>query len=406
MRVKPSHTLIGTYLLIAFVLLPLLTPLRQLGTATPGLIRAAVIPPLLLLMLLSVRGNLTKFNSAMMPVLIIVFLQAAVVGLPNGLGGNSRSYLSHLFQLFSAYVMLVCGMVWSESLSLKFWRIFSRMALLAVSISSIFSISMWLDQEIGRLYTPAYVLIFVSAVSLSMYPKGKLQTLSAILVAVVSNKRGPLVSVLTMFAASALSRLTSFGIGESRIRKNSIIFGFSFALILVLVALLLPIISPEAANHPFLKAFTKTTERLMSLFVSKQDQYDFNAATAGRIEEITLALDTLRGAKVFFGSGAGWQVVTPYGKEIHNIHFTPLSLVAVFGIPFAAFIYGYPAWLIFSMRKWILKNGTYAEKIALFYLIGSLVHTLAAYSLFVDLLNFFFIGVLARAATQRRRVHY
>jgi len=406
MRLKHAQILIGTYLLVAFVLIPLMTPLRQLGTATPGLIRAAVIPPLIFLIILSLGRNLTKLNSMLMPVLLLTFLQAAIVGLWSGPDFDLRSYLSHLFQLFSAYVMLVCGMTWSDSLGIRFWKRFSFMALLSVSVSSLTSISLWLDQEIGRLYTPAYVLVFVSAVSLSMHPKGKLQNSAAVLMAVVSNKRGPLISVLVMICAAITSRFAFWGTGGSKIRKNSIILAFSLALVLLLIAPLLPILLSEEINHPFMQAFTKTTERLFSLFATEQDQISFNAASAGRIEEIDLALNSLRGADYFFGRGAGWTEITAYGKGIHNIHFTPISLLTVFGFPFAIFVYAYAAWLIVSMLKWILANGSHTEKVALFYLIGSLVHTMTAYSLFVDLLNFFFLGVLARAHTRRKRHKY
>lgn len=402
MRINRAHILIGTYVLVAFVLIPMMTPMRQLGTATPGAFRAAMIPPIIILTTLELAPRMMKINNFLMPILIAVFILAAIVGIGNAAEFGSRNYLSHLFQIFSAYVMLVAGMSWATMFGLRFWKRFSWLALVAVSISTAFSISYWADEEIGRLYTPAYVLIFVTAVSLSIRPNGGAQTLASVLVAAVSNKRGPLLSVLLMVGSYSAGQFGLLAIRKTKLSVSSI-YGLFLKLFTVSVAtlFLLQLLSGQVDNA-IVQAFNKTTERLMFLVASSQGQSDFNAATAGRIEEVDLALNSLHGLEFVLGNGAGWTEQTAFGKEIQNIHFTPLSVATVFGFPFSIFLYSYIVWLILSMSKWCMVHGTQTEKLALFYLIGSIAHTLAAYSLFVDLLNFFFIGVLIKSRERRK----
>ncbi|MCY9692563.1 O-antigen ligase family protein [Paenibacillus alginolyticus] len=110
---------------------------------------------------------------------------------------------------------------------------------------------------------------------------------------------------------------------------------------------------------------------------------DINFYSAGRLEEITSALDewTSNPAKITFGSGLGFSYTFKYedyslpdDEDYHNIHFSPLNILLIWGAPISILLA-----LLLATKFWELR-GSLSGVLG----IGRLtVISLLAYSCFV-----------------------
>jgi hypothetical protein len=405
MILHKKRLVLGAYLFLALFFVPMLTPLRQLQMFSPALVLIGSIPILVMLIVMMLGHKCLIFRSYMSLALVLAFVQAALIGLDHAIDGNIRSYLSHLFQLFSAIVMLAAGTHWSDDFGKRFWRRFAMMAIFAASASTLMSLRVWDAGEINRYYTPAYILIFVVAFSLAVRPEGKTLTIGSILVAIISNKRGPLLSVVLMILTYFFSRLFFFQHFRFRFPKRFLIV-FICTAVATLITVIVISDQDLSKENGIVRAFDQTTSRLLKIVRDNPEEINLATYSAGRVEEIESGLEALDGIALLIGNGAGWNVTLGSGKVVQNLHVTPISLAVVFGLPFAAFFYLHLIFLIVRNIRPCIIGGTITEKIALFYLIGSILHTLVAFSIFIDLLNFFFIGVLVNFSSKHSERKY
>lgn len=391
---KSFVILFGIYILVSQVILPLASPLRVLGVVSPGEIRNIILPPLLILMVL-VIGLRTSFllRSYLHLVLLIVFIISMLVGLPNFMDGYYREYFSHLFQLFSAFVMLNVGWFAVDLLKDNFWKKTIFFSLISILISTFITLVLLGSGDVGRLYTPAYGFILVAAYSIYY---SNLYSVLTMLGLFLSNKRAPMLSVFIIFISYFLVGLfhkKRFKLDFIVKRSTffiifSVIFSFCSLLFLYGWAKL-----PENQDNGLAMAINITTSRLETTLNNDNSDYDI---TAGRLDEVNIAMSSLNFYDYFLGSGAGWSINVGEDKEVQNIHFTPLSITAVFGAPFALFVYLYFVYIILKsilIKKDGKDNFLIISNIAPYYILGALIHSLFAYSLFIDWLVFFFIGV-------------
>ena len=150
-----------------------------------------------------------------------------------------------------------------------------------------------------------------------------------------------------------------------------------------------------ASQRGVARAINISMNRLQPLLGVFNDQTSMTSLTAGRDIEVISALEQSRWWYWILGGGAGWGV--DIGERyVHNIHTSPLSISLVFGLPFALLLYGSLVWMMVRSFRKGLRSSDATSLIAPVYLTGALIHSLFAYSLFVDLLVFFFAGVVAR----------
>lgn len=393
---------LGFYIVVSQVLMPILSPLRGLGELEPALLRNMMLPPLFLFIILfSGTRNILKIRTGFHIIIIIIIAIACLNGLSNlSDGGSIRSYLSHLFQLASAYVMINFGWILKDEIPIKFWRYLVGLALISTLISTAFTLSALERGDLGRLYTPAYTFIFVAAYSV-IYSSG----MSALTIfgMLVSNKRGPILSVISVFLIYLVS-----GKKWTRSQLVKVIFkgagagGICFILMVLLVNWAK---DPENENTGVGRAITITLGRIDEIADMSGSDRSLDAISSGRLYEAEITLEDLNGMDYVFGSGAGWRIFLPDGKPIQNIHFTPLSVTAVFGFPFALYLYLYLIVLIFKANLSFKNREQYiiTERIAPLYLTGAVLHSLFAYSLFIDWLVFFFVGVLMSSQKKRSK---
>jgi len=96
---------------------------------------------------------------------------------------------------------------------------------------------------------------------------------------------------------------------------------------------------------------------------------------------------------IFFGGGAGFTYVVEYMQyvaEVKNVHFSPVSLLTKYGLLAVILFYS----KITSSLCFSYKNNELL--VISYFLLGSLVYTLAAYTVFTNLLFWFLLGNLTR----------
>ena len=405
---KPANAflaaLIAFYLVFAFIVLPLLGPMRNLGILEPGYIRNALLPPLLLLIVLSVGiGSLLRPVGSVQILFLLMFAQGAVVGGVKFLEEYSfRYYSSHLFQVASAYVLVKVGWLLYRRWDERFWRKIVVIALVSTLISSAITIAALGRGDIGRYYTAAYGFILISA--FAVVASKKIYILSFI-GALISNKRAVLIAVILMFFAKPFSRgVTAKKNIAAILSKFTLLFVSSLLLVGVCYALL--VWSEANQEHALAKAVNISAGRFERFFIEADTEQTLDQLSSGRLDEIKSAVETLDWIDVLVGSGAGWSVTLEGGEEdkvVQNIHFTPISLVAVYGVPITSVFY-----LILLVKLFIglrLYKGQLGimEKMAPLYVLGGCVHSFFAYSLFIDWMFFFFFGVMLRSISNDRK---
>lgn len=399
LTVSTSKLAFGSYLFLAFVIIPLLSPLRTIGVWDPTILRNILLPPLLLAMLIAYGpARVLTPRSILQVILILIFIQAMMRGISNGANPELlRNYLSHLFQIASAYIMFGIGWVSIGRIGYTFWKRFVILALSAALISTLVTLIELKEGTVLRYYTPAYGFIFIAAFG-ALYSYRI--SILAILGLIVSNKRGPIISVFLIFIQHILGVIWSRNRHSIRSLAQKFIIAVSALLIIFVsvISIMMWIGKLNNLDSPIERAINTTYTRFISIVEAIEAGQELDYVFSGRLREIEKTIDSLEGFDYIFGAGAGWVIEMGGDKRIQNIHFTPLSLSAVYGVPFAIFLYAFFIFLIIrgTFRK-SASELTATERIAPLYLGGAIVHSLIAYSLFIDFLVFFFAGVLSRS---------
>lgn len=396
MKLNPHRTAMSMYAGFIFLVMPLLTILRVLRIADPAVLLGYALPLLLGAFVLAFGPSKVLIPRAIMQyALLLVFAQAAVIGAIQLEGAESiRDYLSHLFQLSSAYAMFGIGWLGVEKFGSKFWRRWTTLAMGAILIGSVSILFALSEERVDRLYTPAYGLVFVLSFGLIYSKKKSLLAYAGLL---VSNKRAVILVSLLMPAYSFVQK--SFA---ARGARFVILAAAKALLILVMLfglafAVLQWADSPAARDSPVAQAIGITIDRISTLLYGGEPGASLDAVSSGRLSEISAALDQAEWWHWLVGAGAGHNFHVQGVLPVQNIHFSPLSIALVFGVPFAAVLYlTFGSLLLRALFRREVLERSVTERMAPLYLLGAVVHSLFAYSLFIDFLVFFFAGVLAR----------
>lgn len=401
MKLNPPRVAMSMYAGFIFVIMPLLAILRVLRIADPSELQSYVLPFLL-------GGLIVAFGPAkvlaprsfIQYVLLFVFVQAAIVGGIQLEGVESlRDYFSHLFQLSSAYAMFGIGWLAIDKFGHAFWRRWTTLAMAAIllgSVSILFALS---EERVGRLYTPAYGLIFVMSFSLIYTKKKSVAAYAALL---VSNKRAVILASLVMPIYSFI--LKSLGTNGGKYVMSML--AKTLAILIVILVLGFSAVrwaeSPSAQGSSVATAIVITSDRMSTLIHGGDGNLSLDDISSGRLSEVNAGLAQAKWWHWIIGAGAGHNIQVMGALPVQNIHFSPLSIILVYGSPFAIVLYATFANLLLraAFRKGIPQQTT-TERMAPLYLLGAVVHSFFAYSLFIDFLVFFFAGVLAKNQSRR-----
>jgi hypothetical protein len=401
---RALHVALGLYLFLFAVVIPLLTPLRISAILDPAVVRNALLPILVLVIAVATGMRRlivpkTWYHALLLP----VFVMAALVGYGRLADvDTARYYLSHLFQLGSAYIMFGVGWSGFETVHHRFWKVGVIATLVSTYAATLITLVALQREAIDVIYTASYLFILVAAYGAHF--SNRFAGL-AILGTLVSNKRGVVLSLCGLFGQHIASGFISGEMARQKKLGEYLLRGLVFLMIVAAMLVFLITWAADPANQQLAvaRAINVTYDRLASIVEFGAGSAGIDRITSGRSEEVRAALDTMTGFSWLFGSGAGWNTIWRQ-MVIQNVHVTPLSLAVVFGVPFAIATYAYLFHLIFSAtaRPVALDRLTTTERLAPLYLSGSVVHTFVAYNLFIDLLVFFFAGVLARSLRERR----
>lgn len=403
------HITLGLYVVLFAIVIPLLTPLRISQVVDPAVIRNATLPILVVLAVFTfgIRQIIVP-KSWYHGLLLVVFVVAAALGFDRaGDPDTTRYYLSHLFQIASAYVMFAAGWSAFDRITHRFWKYSAILALIFTYVATAITLVAYQRDSIGVVYTASYLFILVTAYSAHYSNR---MSLLAIMGTAVSNKRGPIISLIFLFIQNFASGVASGELARQRRLGKYLLRALLVLAVMTVSGIFVVSWASDPSNQDlaFARVVNTTFRRLASIMEFNAGNAGIDRITSGRSEEVAAALDTLRGFDWVFGSGAGWTTIWRQ-QIIQNIHFTPLSLTAVFGAPFAIATYVYLSQLVVkaTLRKVPASSLTTSERMAPLYLTGAVVHSLIAYSLFIDLFVFFFAGVLARSlqvrASERKR---
>ncbi|WP_460238825.1 hypothetical protein [Aurantivibrio plasticivorans] len=376
------------YIYFSIVLIPLLTPLRGLGVFEPAYLKFLFLPfCIFMFSVLLVKSWKCVSISGFHLVLIVGGALAFTVGL-FGLykGASLKSFFSHLFQLYSAVVMFCVGRLFqSQGKKIKFEPLVG-VAIISVVLSTLIVVILWQGGYISRYYTAGYTLIFLGVYGLA-YRNSYLW--KSFLLLLASNKRGPLLAFSLVWFSSLVSskRLT--------VKPVLLFFLMLLAAFMTLLSVLEIFEFEKILTSGLITPVTRTIDRLMLLFAAESLSDIWLAVGRARVEEVIIGLESINHISFWVGHGAGWNAVRESEAVIQNIHVTPLSLVVVYGFPFALILY----LKLFSLS--FLRARSSWLRFCKYYLFAALLHSFIAYSLFIDLLVFFVAGVLSVANKQR-----
>lgn len=376
-------------------ILPVLSPLRALRVAEPATF-SYVFNPLAIVVVLFAAGGMRvlKLRSRFQVLLAFAFVQAAMLGLFNLAGGGSvRAFLSHLFQLASAFVMFGVGRTVGHMVHEETYRRIAMLSIVGFVIGTAVTVAYLATGDIPRFYGPSYAALL--PLSLWTGQRSFLLVVMTVAGLIVANKRG----MILAGAAVVLSSVAFRWHRRSRDRAQRRVLAASGALaaMSVLLGLLLLLGGSWTVLSGPIEAAKLSLGRMGDAIEVIGGSGDADRASAGRVSEIERALETFHFYTPFTGNGAGWQAAPDdQGRAVQNIHLTPLSLVATFGAPLAVGIYLISARLVWQAIRSSRSGLSRPEKtFAALYVVGAIVHSLFAYSLFIDLFFFFLLGRLA-----------
>lgn len=398
---RPKSWALGAYLAFITILMPLLAIRRVLGTGEPGELRNVLLPGFLALIVLAFGiTKVLKPRTWLQLLLGVGFIQAMVVGLLHSNHTEDfRNFLSHLFQLGSAYLMVGVGWLSMGKFERKYWRNWTVLSLLAIGASTVLTVSALGRGEVGRLYTPAYGLILVLAYAGLYWKRG---VLLAYLLAIVSNKRAVILAMVFQTVYGWIRET----LGRKGVKYIVITAAKALCVLALLSGMALMVVnwaqSTGGEENAVARAVNITVDRLRPLFDLSESGVDIDYVSAGRVDEIESAVASANWLDWVFGGGAGWRVDLGDGRVVHNIHVSPLSLALAFGTPFSLLLYASLAFVVLRSTRLAERERDPTLLMAPLYLSGAVIHSLFAYSLFIDILVFFFAGAGLRAIAVSR----
>lgn len=310
------------------------------------------------------------------------------------INGLNRNTFSHVFtaMIFATLIIYMrnSNFIFKKRYQLKYanWLFWS----LLISI-----VSYRIAPLIGiRVYSVGVVSIF------SLFPlivffqnKDKKKLLIMIVLLVLGGKRGVLFSGLLAFIF--------IGLGEKSIKKST-----RFIVLLIASGLIFSMfyasMDPEKINR-LPHQFQPMLNRMMYVNpFSSYNRIEFDP----RVREVKGAMAPLIENPVFIltGKGVGYSyeyldLDGNFQRELHNTHFSPAAILARFGIIYTLVLYLFIINTIYkNYKKMKRKELTIEFKVLLIYAAASFINSFTAFTIYVDYLFIFSLGMLNSKLTK------
>lgn len=367
---------------------PLLSIMRLTGVFNASMLLQFVNVAVAVCLVVANRRVLL-IRSHFQALLLLVVVQAAVVGIIAQPEIPWRDYLSHLAQLVIAFIMFGAGIIVGPQLSRRFWHRLAVLGACSGFVALLIVLAQHSAGNVARYELAAYAFLFVWARALAERHLGLALAAGALIM--MSAKRGVMVAAVVALGAALIFAWQRTERRPSPARRTLRMFAAAGVVLMLLV-----LTSPAGQ-------FLSPPERLeMALSLSREridfsrDQLaapeaDINLVSSGRLEEIETALETLDPLTALTGRGAGSQIEAR-GEGVQFLHFTPLSLVMVYGLPLALGLYGFISLQVVKTMR--ARHATTLMRTFAIYASAAMAYSLFAYSLFIDLLLFFSLGYL------------
>jgi hypothetical protein len=280
----------------------------------------------------------------------------------------------------------------------SYWRRIAYLSVIGAGIGLLVSANGYLSGEFGR-YTaaaPLFSLAYAAAIGAPF-----IGILSLIIIG-FSAKRGSIVAAMSMMVAYLFSSSGQALRVGSRARKMLFIGLFLFLVGSIFTLGAAEVSTEDGGVGVVARQTSVRIQRVVDAMLSG-DPESFDSASSGRLTEVNAALERLNPRTIVTGLGAGVSIDVSggAGQTRQYTHFSPLGITLVYGCLFAIFVYAFVSRELVLAWKRQPQIGV-ATRLSMFYVLSSLVSSLFAFSLFVDLLMFMFVGLLY--ADNRRRI--
>lgn len=378
------------YAAYALLVEPLLSILRLTGVFNSSVL-IQYVNVIVATCLVASHRRVRLLRTHYQALLVLVAVQASVLGLLAFPDIPWRDYFSHGAQLGIAFIMLGTGAIVGSALSKQFWH---RLAMFSLA-GGVAALALTLAQHsagnVARYELPAYGFLIAWSKGLADRHVGLVLAAGALIA--LSAKRGVMVAAVGALGV-ALAFAWQQGASPRSASRRAVRGLAVSATVVMLFVLLTP--AGESLKPPEVIARTVELSRERIDFTLEQlagGKTDINVVSSGRAAEAEAALDTLDPITVLTGRGAGAQVELPHAQEqVQFLHLSPLSLTMVYGLPFALATYGFIALQI--VRGLRGREDDPLSRMLAIYASAALVHSFFAYSLFIDLFLFFSVGCL------------
>lgn len=391
---------LAIYIVITQLFGPVLTVIRVSQTFNTATLLQYQNTTIVVALLLLVNRNLVR-KFGVVPVVLL--LSATTVGLVGLLSGtllqSPRNGISHVVQPLVALVMYAVGRQHFFLLHRDNLRSVARLGLIGSAAGFVFGGFQLVSGRIPRFTLSASLFPIYFGLSF----RKALFWILGIFLAFASAKRSTILAALVVIGFYLVT--------QARLAARP---QWSTKLGVTLLALLISIAALQAlesdsprgdsptslATAGLQSSANRLASTLAAILEEDPETGALDRASAGRLTEIENASGLLSLPVILVGSGAG----STLSGTRHFIHFTPLALTVIYGLPFSLWVYGLLLHTLVSVgRRHIDRD---VKVFVRLYIVGAIVSSFFGYTLFINLLTFLLIGMVhGHGRNRSRRTH-
>lgn len=378
------------------------SPLRTFGVFNVQSLNNLLVPliTVVLFFIWLLKLNYKVYVDRLTLSLLLMFFQGLIVGIFRE--ANLYYLLSDLFAIFAAlFTYNVCSLLQIKVQDMIV--LLSRISKLIVFLSSIVIATDYIITYFFQSYSYLSYGDYLALIPFSyfLFYRNKLLLFLTVGMIFFGAKVGAMISAIGIFFTYLLL---------TKARK------LSPGILIIIVVILL---SFSTFLLYYFRSYEPETHSLFGDIIAKIQGYNYfyynqaNVNTdnygAGRMIEITSSLQAfsiLPGLPYLFGAGAGFTYeANRFGAEIHNVHLSIVNIFEKHGIILA--ILFYVEWLraLYKSYKITLRTiDVQAKKLSgvmCCFCVGAFIFSFTAFSIFVVLSSWFFLGFINRLEYQQ-----
>lgn len=302
-------------------------------------------------------------SQLLLPLIVVGLLSVFSMVMTAKYGGLLEDIAGNALRLAMVALALISFGSWGaqfRSYLMKWLPLFAFLAL-AVSLGSV--VLIYVASFLGfAVYFGLQVMPALVSLSYGLVSNRHGYTALSLLALFGAGKRGG------MMAAAAIVLGYVF-IAAGKVQVHRIMAFFAAAFFVIMTAFVFGLV-PEAVSA-----------RLD--FLLELDEVDLNTATSGRLYEIEAALAILRDDPLVWITGQGLgSTIDAYNTSFSTIHFTPIGMLLIFGLPLTILFYGgLIAFLVLAYGYVRSARSTGEDAVFFLVILGELAFTFTAFTI-------------------------